>query len=311
MNKYTASNIQDIKRYAADYRTETQTALGRYRQRLQKAREKAKEYKDEGGFIDRERDAAAREARQAILGAQYAFQSSIKYSLQGLQDELGDHITKTEPDAKFYDRLRIYRDFNLQPDEAETQRLVDLSRGSYLACRALNSVLEQTRSEYRVKTPSAAEYEKDLKILDQLLAPSALPNVSQDLHRELADCFIGQPYCRIRNDKGDPIDNGDRFDSTSLIAVTFGFDSNLKTLDSMESRWTGSILPSLIRYQPEDGKKPAEAVADYAADLVESMATAASLERHTDGGVAVARQMAQQDAAAAKNAAATIAKYGV
>lgn len=313
MNKYAQSSIQDIRRAAATFQTDTAAALRKYRQKLQKARAAAKQYKDEQGYIDREKGAAAREARFSITSARNAFQVSVKYAIQGLRDEMGDHIGKTEPAPGYYDRLRVYKDFDLQPDETEARRLVELTKGSYLGCRALNSVLARTKSPFRVQIPSTADYEADLSTLEKLQRPSVLPNVPEDLHRELSEVFKGEPRYTIQNDNGDPIDTGYKFDSVSTIIETSSFSGIIDSLDRMESRWTGSVLPSLARNlahkgDPE-GKAAEEALRDYAADLTDSQTTAATLATDTEAQtMEYARNLAKRNSA---NTAEVIAHYTV
>lgn len=310
MNKFTASTIQDIKGYATDFRTGTERALQKYRQRQQKAREQAMRYKDEAGYFKAQQTAAAQEARAEISSLQYGFQALVRPALDSLRDEMKDSLTKTEPEGRFYDRLRIYKEFSIQPDETEARQLVSLTKGSSLACRALNATLEATGSEYRVNTPTERSFEADLEAVAHLLDPAALPNIQTDLHAELGELYNGQPQYFATDAAGKPIDTGYRFSPATLAATTADFESRLKYLDSMESRWSGQILPSLERYQKDADKTNGENAADYAKALSDSMTTAATLEKQSSGDVEAAQALAKQQTKAAQDAAAALDYYG-
>ena len=257
MNKYTKSNFEDIEHYANLYKSATRQALQKYRHRLQKAHEEAKQYKDETGFIRGVQTAAAKEARDEIAGARYSFQAQSKLSLDGLRAELKDHIAKTEPAPGFYDRLRVYKDFNLTPDETEVLGLIEQAHGGYLATRALNSVLEQTGSEYRVNAPSTADYEEDLDGLKELMDINALATPTE-YHKEAVEVFKDFPLYRHTDANGNGIDTGERLDSARILMLSQSFDSSLNSIQGMKNRWSDSVLPSVARFQIEADKTAEE-----------------------------------------------------
>ena len=304
MNRFTKSTFADIQAEAKAFQNSTKQALAKYRQSCENARREAKQFKDEQGHIQQIQGRAAQEARTDINSALYVFQTKTRHSIASLRDELADHKTKTKPAEDFYNTLDIYRKFGLTPNEEETAALIAASRGSYLAVRALNSVLEQTKSDFRVSTTAATDFNNDLALLDSLLDPSLLCS-PDGYEQELTDIYKGEKNYSSVNDEW--TDTFIPLDGLGIILKAQSFDQTVSKLDGMAERWSGSVLPSLTRYQTDsDADKEEKLAADYA-DTAKKTAT---IERHSDDGVEYAKQLGKQQTEQGRAADEAIAYFG-
>ena len=166
--------------------------------------------------------------------------------------------------------------------------------------------MEQTKSDFRVATSSDADFNDDLKLLDSLLDPSLLCSPDGYDH-ELTEVYKGyKDYTRVN---GEWIDTSLPLDGLRIILKAQDFNQTVSKLDGMAERWSGSVLPSLTRYQPENDEDKGEAVKAHDADYADTAKQSATIERHSDEGEEYAHQLGKQRAEQNRAAAETLAKY--
>lgn len=302
MNKFVSSTFDTIKQEEASYRQSVKSALADYRRTMAAATEQAKQYKDESGFINNKKAVAKKEAQAAIQMAEDAFTGALKTQVQSMRDDLHDHLT-TRPSAAFIDALRIYHDFSITPSHAEIEALMTLNGGNALGYRAINRVLEETKAGWRIDAPESATYESDLAALEKL-AHGNIRYVPDGFLHEMAGAYGGDQRLFMRDD-GSTYSMGYKWDSASLLMASSSYESEIKSLDSMADRWSGTVLPSLRHIDVYEDVKDEETgetttakqqmTADYKAT-----AHAPAIEKSEQAEVDAARQRGREQAEASK-----------
>lgn len=304
MNKYNKTTFENIKKAAKDYQQEVTTALYKYRQ----AAEQAKQYKDETGHIA----AAKTNARNAIKIAENAFTSTVKAEVGSLKDELRRHLV-TAPNDKYLAALNVYNTYGFAPGKAEIAALMEQAAGNSLSLRALDAVLQKTGSKWRVKVPGAEDFESDLEKLERL-AEGHIMYSPTDYHTEAVAVFGGTPRPIRRDVDGQYIETGFRWDSVSMLTASGGFTNRIKELDAMAARWTDSVLPTI--YDAEvykgytDEKTGAEisGAQEFAEDY-HATATAGEIVKNPDAGAEHAREQGKARAQAEARAREVVDMY--
>lgn len=236
MNKYAKDTFNTIKGAAHTYTEAVTRALTTYRSES----EAAKQYKDEIGRTE----AAKTNARNSIKAAEDTFTATVAAEVETLKGELKRHLV-TVPSDKYFAVLDVYAKYGMTPGKSEVAALMEQAAGNSLALRALNAVLDKTKSEWRVNVPDAGDFERDLDALERL-AEGHIMFSPQGLHTENSAVFKDTPQLH-RNDNGEYVDRGYRWSSPSILTATGDFTSKIAALDGMSERWTQSILPTIYR----------------------------------------------------------------
>lgn len=300
MNQLNKSRFDRIKRAMESYKTDVKTALARYRVDA----EEAKQFKDETGYIA----AAKTNARNAINKAEHTLTSAVSGEVDGLHDELLQHMT-TRPAAAFLDALRVYADFSITPEKIEVEALIKQNGGNALGVRAINRVLEQTDAAYRVEAPDSAQFEADIAALERL-AQGGIRYAPEGYHTELTAIYKDTPRLVIRDD-GSTYDAGYRWDSVSLITATASFNSQLATVDEMAGRWTDNVLPSFGQvkdYKPRQNES-GETISAAQQFVEDYEATADATTVTTTPDISRAREMGHDRAQANAKAREIVNHY--
>lgn len=311
MNKYISTTFDTIKQEEASYRGAVESALWDYRRTMARVKTEAKQYKDESSYINTKKSAARREAQTAIQMAENVLTTAVNIAAKSLRDDLHQHLT-TRPSAAFIDALRLYYDFGIRPRHAEIEALMTLNGGNSLGYRAINRTLEKTGAEWRVDAPDSATYEADIAAL-QKLAHGNIYFVPDGYLHEMGEVYGGEKRLFMRED-GTTYDMGYKWDTTSLLMVSSGYKEDVKAIDAMADRWSGTVLPSLKHisaYKDTTDPETGETVtaAQQMAKDIKATATAPEIERNGQAEVEATRQRAHSRAENDAQAATGMEKY--
>ena len=300
MNRKTQASFNQIQAAVAAFQSNVQAALSRYRQEEAQARADAEQFKDSEGRYVAQKAALVANARNAITRAQASLKSAVQPEIEALRKELHEH-TMNRPAPALLDTLRTFRDFNLQPSRTDLDSMLEIAAGNTLALRAINSVLEATKSPLHVDFPDTGTFEKDLDALEKLTAESAW--TPTDYHHEACTLYGGQPRANRP---------GYIWDSTSLIVARSAFESQLNAILEMSKRWTDDVIPSITQvktglYADNESGSVAE---QYLADR-EATGAGAKVEPSQAAAIEAARTMGQKRAEADNNAREALGHYGV
>lgn len=300
MNRYNKDVFTSIKKSAENYQHECGLAFLKFRQNMAKATEEAGQYKDEASYLTVKKAGFITAARNAVKTAEAVFQSEVAAELPGLKEELMRHLA-TRPNASFLEALDVYRSYHIQPSRLEIEALLKQSGGSTLSLRALNSVLEEVKSDYRISFPDASAFEADLKFLNRFSQEQFRP-FPDDYYTEACAVFNGDRMIRWNVQTESNLDIGYTWDKMALLLAGQTFKSHINQLDEMAGRWSENILPSIVHVEDYMNKaeNPAEAVKELASDL-KATAEAAKIEK-TGTGTAeeYARKRSETEARAAE-----------
>lgn len=291
MNLSTNKSFRNIKGAISAYQTSITDTLNRYKMNVGRATEESKQYKNESGYLAGKKVIYAETARAEIESARERFVSTVTGEINSLRDELKEHLLMS-PSPAFLANARAYRDFDIIPSKLEAEALIKQGGGATIAYEIINALLEKTN--LRVNAPDAATYETDISTLEKLTNDVMWSDISN--HHELSAIYGGtQRMGQI---------HGVVWDSTALMIARQTFESNVKTLDTVEERWNSTVVPSLrtieLYEQAEDGKTAEQQLAND----IKAVPDAATIEHSEGETVQQARRMgaarAAEDAQAAK-----------
>lgn len=259
MNKYNKSVFDRLHKAGENYKKQVADALAAYRAEATAAAQ----FKDEVGHLE----TAKNKAKTAITNAENGFTSSVAAELDGLRDELFNHLT-AKPSQAFIDALTLYNTFDITPGETELRALLKSNAGNSLGIRAVNRLLEKQKSNLRVDVPDASVFEGDIRLLERM-SKGGLMYSPIDSHAEMCAIYKGEKRPLVRED-GSRYDGGYVWDSVSLIGARIDFERHLTSMTAMADRWSSDILPDIRKieesYQDEDEKSASEQFAeDFAA----------------------------------------------
>lgn len=301
MNRKTKNSFDRIQGAVSSYQTTVQEALLRFRQADAQAKEDAEQYKDSETRYQARRDELVSAARQSIETAKELFSKTVRAEIGELRTELASH-TMNRPSPALLDNLRTFRDFNLQPTRTDISALLEMAQGNTLGIRAINSVLEATKSPLRIASPTVEDFEKDLTALEKLTDENTVWTPISN-HHEACAVYGGQPR---------PNYPGSTWGNTSLTIARAAFESQLKGLSDMCQRWTNDVTPSVTQAKElySDSDKNGTAAEQYLSDRAATGASA-KVEPSESTAVEQAAAMARQRAEADANAREVLSMFAV
>lgn len=298
MNRKTKNSFDRIQGAVSSYQTSVQEALFRFRQADAMAKEDSKQYVDAEGRYQARRDELVSAARQNIESAKELFSKTVRAEIGELRTELSSH-TMNRPSPALLDNLRTFRDFNLQPTRTDISALLEMAQGNTLGIRAINSVLEATKSPLRINAPTIEDFERDLSALEKMASGNAWTPI--DYHTTA---------CAIYRDQPRPNTPGYTWDNLSLLIARADFESNVKSLDNMSTRWVDDITPSIEQVKNYERNADGSAAEQYLSDRAATGASA-RVEPSESTAVEQAAAMARQRAEADANAREVLSMFAV
>lgn len=294
MNRKNKTSFDRIQGAVSSYQSSVKETLFRFRQADAQAKVDAEQYKDSETRYKAQRDELVNTARNSIESAKALFSKNVKTEIGELRKELGSH-TMNRPSPALLDNLRTFKDFNMQPTQTDIAALLEMAAGNTLGIRAINSVLEATKSPLRIDFPTVEDFEKDLTALEKLTDESAVWTPI-DFHHEACAIYGGQPR---------PNYPGYTWDNISLTIGRATYESQLKGLSDMSKRWTDDVIPSIKDYQDSEDGSAAE---QYQADR-RSTGASAKIEPNKAAAVEHAETLARQRAEADNRAREVLSHY--
>lgn len=242
----------------AVFKKATNKADAEYAQAVEIAKEKAREYKDERGELQRRKD-KARSAHKAEI---FAADTSLVMNMQKCHIPLmRDYLRKylcSAPDASFMATLSYYRQFNLTMTKTELNNLLNMAGGNYIALKCLATVAKDCGG-WKVDTPSAEQFEKDIALLEGRMTQR--PVLWHDTEHHHAACETRDTSSAtsraeaIRALKAYGIENGEdtvwKATSIDLLGAKGTFDEVVGRIDEMMERWSTGFVPSVSSYANE------------------------------------------------------------
>lgn len=297
MNRKNKSSFDRIQGAVSSYQGSVKEALFRFRQADAQAKEDSKQYVDAEGRYQAQRDELVKTARNNIESAKELFSKTVKTEIGELRKELGGH-TMNRPSPALLDNLRTFKDFNMQPTQTDIAALLEMAAGNTLGIRAINSVLEATKSPLRIDFPTVADFEKDLTALEKLTDENTIWTPIS-FHHEACTIFGSQPR---------PNYPGYTWDNISLTIARATYESQLKGLSDMSKRWTDDVIPSIAQAKDYQDSEDGSAGEQYQADR-RSTGASAKIEPNKAAAVEHAETLARQRAEADNRAREVLSHY--
>lgn len=282
MNQKTKSSFDHIQDAASAFQTSVAEALFRFRKADAQAKEDAEQYKDSETRYLAQRDELVNNARNSIETAKTHFSKIVKTEIEELRKELESH-TMNRPSPALLDNLRTFKDFAIQPTHSDIAGLMEMAAGNTLALRAINSVLETTKSPLRIDFPAVEDFENDLTVLEKLTDERTFWTPI-DFHHEACEVLGGQPRQNYP---------GYTWGNTSLTIARATYESQIKGLSDMSKRWAFDVIPSLAQVNLYEDTDDTSAVEQYLADR-QSTGASAKVEPNKSEGVVYAKTLARQ-----------------
>ena len=239
MNRDTERTFRTINAAISAFCGTTREAYKTFNDAEAKAKAESVAFKDEAGEYKRRVDVAAMTARQTIEMARQLLERTISPEVDSLEKEYRSQLL-CGPAPAFYQNLKVFSDFGITPNKAETEQLLGQTNGAPLAIKALNKVLESTGAKLTVTPPP--DYEHDLKILRLVSSPTVLYAPTDMRGHGLI--WNGQKR-PVFSDDGSLIDVGYTWDSVSTITAGRFFESYVHDIRGMGDRWSKSFQPKL------------------------------------------------------------------
>lgn len=253
MNRINLMIFQLIKEKAEHLREQTDNALEKYQREMNQAREKATVYKNEGQFIQAQKDILSGIARSEIVKAQRAFGADIERYCETLQDQLSEHVS--EPiNGAFRDQLGTIAQFGIKPSETQIRALLKQNGGNSLGIQALSKVLTDVGSRYKITSRAMEEYEADLRTIRQLAVQPISYNI-MTYHHEAIEVLGGVPVVQTRDD-GSTYTTAQSFDNDSLLAATALFNIGLDKVNGMAKSWAADLSITTKDVSADDEEEP-------------------------------------------------------
>ena len=170
------------------------------------------------------------------------FCHAVNEQADNLRAELMAHLgTPLNPD--FRNQLELIREYKLKPTRSEVQYLVTLNHGNSFGLSALQSVLTENDSQFRLKYSSTEDFEQDLQTIEGLADfPRYIP---VEFHAEGAEVFTGIQRDFTRED-GTTYQDGRLWDGIGLAIMRNDFEQRIKAIEGMSDRWANNAsYPSI------------------------------------------------------------------
>lgn len=296
MNRANKSSFDRIIGASTAFVEAVRAVFEQYRTQEAEARRESAAFKDEQGIYTAKMAAIRANTRNALKAAENGFTGTITAEIGTLRQEIDAHLLN-RPTPAFLETLRLFRDFGITPSRADIAALLTLNGGNTLGLRCLNAALKSTEAGYTVTFPDTADFEADIAALEKL-ARGEICYVPAEYHHEGTAIYGGSPRTFFRED-GSTYQNGETWSSVSLSVARTGFESKIKSLDEMASRWTDSVIPSIEQLKDYADRADGTAAEQFLKDR-EATTTAAKIEPSGAESMTLAQKIGKAKADAAK-----------
>lgn len=255
------------------YREAVARICNDYKEKRDHAKSYASRYKDENAIFRDSLKTIIKEARNSLREARAELAETYRKQADKLEDSIQESLTHALH-IGFVQRLDFYRNFRLKPTRSEIETLVTLAGNHLTALAGVNQVLEDNKSDYRLKFTTVESLEEDLVTLREfaMVIPYAT-NVEQIgiLSEILGDngkqtiAVPNQPNAmgyvkpgeqlvtettergiRVKRlVQGKLIEDGTVYDFYQLDAEENKFESMENKLHEMQIRWAGVTTPEI------------------------------------------------------------------
>lgn len=280
MNHINTAVFQLIRTSAESLKESITASLQKYRKEVAEAAEESERYKDENGYLASRKHFFAELARGEIEKTQRIFQDKLSRYAETLTGELEKHVS-TPLNGSFRDQLLTIAQFKIRPSRTQIEALLKINDGHPVGLQALTKVLSDVGSEFQIISKPIADYERDIKYIEQL----AIQPISYDIlyHHEAVEILSGTNIVQVRPD-GRTFENGMTFDSTSLLAATSGFENAVDRIEGMGSSWAADVT-----------YRSADEMSDHGPDR--NVESSVSIEESDTQAVEIAKELGRQKAA--------------
>lgn len=306
MNFINGYAFDSLKRADETYRAATADALSAYRTDMNKVRETAKKYKDENEYINSRQPQLAETTRAALQSARNTFVTEVKSTARTMRESLGKYLS--EPlNTDFQNKLKLYSDFGVPMCKSEVNAMLSLNKGNPFGLRALATVLERTKADWRLSYRDVGQYEKDLEELDKYVVnpPVYIPG---EYHSEGCELYRKVRIKRTASDGKSVYESGSTYDSVAIIIDTNIHESMAEKAQGMRQSWTADInTPAISKASKEEVKRleeenkylKKEGVLDkYLNVIPDEEESTTRIEESNDKGLQLARDLGLRDAKA-------------
>ena len=272
MNRNCKNSFDTIIGSATAYRSAVAAVLDSFSKKEQQARQDSTQYKDENARYKTALESLTAEARAQLDKKRAEFADAVANEVETLHKEvLSLAAERTNP--AYYDLLRCFADFNIQPTKTQIESLLQMNSGNILGLDMLNNALKKAGSSFRIENTGFAELEKDLENLSRLseLAKHYAP---VENHSQLCKMYVGTPRLGANG-----ASTGAVWDSVSLLTRRAAFESAVKSLNEMSERWNNTA-PSISQLKSYEDSENATAAEQFISDR---QSAAANITQPYDG----------------------------
>ncbi|MBR3017358.1 MAG: hypothetical protein IKH57_09835 [Clostridia bacterium] len=296
MNTKVKSLIANIMDAETIFQNDVGNALIRYRADKAKITMTASRFKSEyeKQYVDENLPVLKQSARDALGRAEQSFRKSLKENVDGLKKELKSAIS-APISAAFTERLAFYRAASLTPSQTETEILLQLAGKSPIAISAIAKLLDDQNAPIFVECRSVADFEKDLKNLDDLTEMPLLHSPNE-VHNELCDIMKGQPKL-TRTANGWKSIGYSWEDSADLLMQGTDVSCRLKKLADVADTWAADVSYQLReREHAADTAKERQEAGDSGKHFKPEAEpeSAVHIEFRKTGGIELARELGKE-----------------
>lgn len=242
MNTTAKKAFEIIANSASILHSEVASSLETYRTERDEARENSSQFKDESAIFERQRSFLVEECRGRIEKAERVFANAISEQVRNLRSELMEHLN-VPLSSDFCNQLSLIHEYGLKPTRSELMHLIKLNNGNSFGLSALQSVLTENDSQFRLKYSSTEDFEQDLQTIEGLADfPRYIP---VELHAEGAEVFTGIQR-DFRREDGTTYQDGRIWDGIGLAIMRNDFEQRIKAIEGMSDRWANNAsYPSI------------------------------------------------------------------
>ena len=305
---------QNVTATAAKFR-EDYTAAAKY----------ASAYKDEKRILADKRTKLASKAREEITRQGAELGEVAAQCARELNDCVQDHLRHPIPTAT-EKLLTMYSKYNLKLSHSEVESLLTVNGGHVLGLRAINAMLKETGSSYKVEFIPLETYEKDISDLARFaMLAEYEPALPVEYLHEAQLIFCGQKETEVVPKQANPSKNdynstGDtlRVNELAKAAKVYSIVNGqaVETQQDMDFVYLnmasvnfGELNKRIVGYTDQDGNEVKGMAQYWAADIGHTVddisytddvtpqpASGTKIEESEEPGVALARELGKEAA---------------
>ncbi len=288
MNRAINNAFSNISEAVLRHMSEVNETLADYRRAKESTEKSVKVYADPDKYFNEWKKDAVPAVRKKIAESQTKLHEAVLKETKVLRDELSNQLLVV-PHDNFMKQIQLFQGAHIAPSELELKALVSLSAGSPVAIRALNSLLTEMKSPFRIEGKSLQRMSKDLADLEKL-GTADMPYFSFKFHTEACEL-----YKETERYPGKIV--GLKWNPSALITATTIFDSFAKHMPELEAHWK-DVIPSVRQASDEELYPDSEkAVEEFVADTLESI-NSPEIAENADAIAKIHAEQVKQDRAA-------------